>query len=388
VRVAAKIHARTQSQEFDFARNNFDLIRLIAASEVALRHSIVHIAPECFPGWLQTVLALIPGVPIFYFLSGYLISRAWERSASPKDYFRNRSLRLFPALWICTALSLIAVFASGYMSTINWSPLKLSLWVICQGTVFQFWNPDFFRGFGVGVVNGSLGTVSIEIQFYCVIAVLHTIFRRLSPNQFTVVLGALTVGASGINVMSPQIAHELTAWWGSDVAGKLFQLSFLPWIFMFLLGAVAQRTSRFLVPNLLNHAWQTVVLYVAALLVDFYCWGLPLGNNIPFYLVPIMGAATLVCGYSWPNFAGQVLHRNDISYGLYIYHMPVANVFLYSGVLSGIAAVITSLAVSITLAMMSWKLIEKPFLRRKRNAIYPVTDVSMTVTASSIRSSH
>jgi len=31
---------------FKFSENNFDLIRLVAASEVAIRHTVHHIAPE------------------------------------------------------------------------------------------------------------------------------------------------------------------------------------------------------------------------------------------------------------------------------------------------------------------------------------------------------
>jgi hypothetical protein len=55
--------------------------------------------------------------------------------------------------------------------------------------------------------------------------------------------------------------------------------------------------------------------------------GSSLGNNRPFYLVPAKVAAVLVCGHYRPYIAGRLLHRNDISDGLYIYHMPVANVF-------------------------------------------------------------
>jgi peptidoglycan/LPS O-acetylase OafA/YrhL len=361
--------ANLLDEKFSFSKNNFDLIRLIAAGEVAFRHSTIHIAPSYLPQWLDTCLALIPGVPIFFFLSGYLISRAWERSATASDYVYNRVLRLFPALWVCTAVTVAALFASGYMSTIDWKPLKFLVWVACQVTACQFWNPDFLRGFGVGVLNGSLWTISVEIQFYIVIAVLYRVFRQLPCRDFTGLLCALAVAAAVVSFLSPQILRQLAVWTGGDVAGKLFEVSFFPWIYMFLLGAIAQRTSNALIPILLNYPWQTISMYVAALLIDFHFYGVPLGNSIPFYLVPIMGAFVLTCGYSCPSVAGRILHRNDVSYGLYIYHMPVANTVLYSGALSGFLALITSLAISASLALMSWKWIEKPFLRKKRSSI-------------------
>ena len=90
---------------FSFSKNNFDLIRLIAAAEVAIRHTMVHVAPKQFVYPLEVLFALVPGVPIFFFLSGFLISRSWERSPSASEYFRNRALRLFPALWTCIAFA-------------------------------------------------------------------------------------------------------------------------------------------------------------------------------------------------------------------------------------------------------------------------------------------
>ena len=99
--------------EFSFSKNNFDLIRLIAAAEVAVRHTMVHVAPKQFVYPLEVLFALVPGVPIFFFLSGFLISRSWERSPSASEYFRNRALRLFPALWTCIAFATALLFLSG-----------------------------------------------------------------------------------------------------------------------------------------------------------------------------------------------------------------------------------------------------------------------------------
>jgi hypothetical protein len=104
---------------------------------------------------------------------------------------------------------------------------------------------------------------------------LHTVFRRLSSTQFTLLVSCLAVGTAAINVISLSVARELSAWWGSNVAGKRFQFSFLPWIFMSLLGVPVQPTSTQLIPTLLNNSRQTLAFYLAALLVKFYIWDLP-----------------------------------------------------------------------------------------------------------------
>ena len=50
--------------------NNFDLLRLFAATQVVLSHASVHLEHNYF---VLNFLSLFPGVPIFFFLSDYLI---------------------------------------------------------------------------------------------------------------------------------------------------------------------------------------------------------------------------------------------------------------------------------------------------------------------------
>jgi len=357
---------------FRFSENNFDLIRLIAAGEVAVRHSYVHLVSEELPAWLEYPLSLIPGVPIFFFLSGYLISRAWERSPSASDYFRNRALRLFPALWACIALSLVILVASGYLASAQWSPATLAAWIACQGTVLQFWNPQFLRDFGTGVVNGSLWSISVEIQFYVATAVAYTVLRRLTPLRLTIVLAVLAIAFSLFNVFGGAIEAQLAALPRGELLQKAYKVTLLPWFFMFLVGAVAQRTSAVLVPLLLQHRWAVVAMYVGALLLDFHAWGLPAGNEIPAYLVPLMGCMVLSVAYWRPGIAERLLRRNDISYGVYIHHMPLVNLLSYLGATGPIFSFWIALAGTAVLAALSWRFVERPFLRRKRGALRSV----------------
>jgi len=53
-------------------RNNFDLIRLFAALQVVVTHGDRFILN--WGGVLSPVLEFIPGVPIFFLISGFLIS--------------------------------------------------------------------------------------------------------------------------------------------------------------------------------------------------------------------------------------------------------------------------------------------------------------------------
>ena len=151
----------------DITRNNFDLIRLFAASQVAISHISSHLGVK---SPILEVLELFPGVPIFFFVSGYLIYGSYEQSnkrPNPNlNFFIKRFLRLFPALWLCFLLSILSIWASGYLSEVDFSILDFVAWIISQNTIFQFYNPDFMRGYGAGVINGSIWTIFVEIQFY------------------------------------------------------------------------------------------------------------------------------------------------------------------------------------------------------------------------------
>jgi peptidoglycan/LPS O-acetylase OafA/YrhL len=325
------------------------------------------------PAWLEYPLSLVPGVPIFFFLSGYLISRAWERSPSTSDYFRNRALRLFPALWACVALSVVILFASGYLATVQWSPLGLIAWIACQGTVVQFWNPGFLREFGTGAVNGSLWSISVEIQFYVATCVAYTLLRRLSPVRITVALAVLAAAFSLFNVFGGLIEEQLVTLPRGELLQKAYKVTLLPWFFMFLLGAVAQRTSGLFVPALIQYRWSVVAMYVGALLLDFHAWGMPTGNEIPAYLVPLMGCMVLTAAYWRPGIAERLLRRNDISYGVYIHHMPLVNLLSYLGTTGPVGSFWLALTGTLVLATLSWRFVERPFLRRKRSALRSVS---------------
>ena len=54
----------------DITTNNFDLIRLFAASQVAITHASEHLG---FNHPIIDAIAFLPGVPIFFFISGFLI---------------------------------------------------------------------------------------------------------------------------------------------------------------------------------------------------------------------------------------------------------------------------------------------------------------------------
>src|ERR1700731_1772916 len=73
----------------DWRVNNFDLLRLLAALQVAVMHSIGALKPTgYFARLLEAGLYRFSGVPIFFVISGVLISKSYEHSDSLRDYLR------------------------------------------------------------------------------------------------------------------------------------------------------------------------------------------------------------------------------------------------------------------------------------------------------------
>lgn len=142
-----------------FRINNFDLIRIGAATQVLLVHSLRHLHIN-LPGW-SDLLNYFPGVPIFFGISGYLISSSLERSPTWQHYCRNRLLRIYPGLW---GLLLTTGLVLCWLHPAQLFTAQSGLWFVSQG-IGLIYTPNFLADFGFGSYNGSIWTIPVELQF-------------------------------------------------------------------------------------------------------------------------------------------------------------------------------------------------------------------------------
>jgi peptidoglycan/LPS O-acetylase OafA/YrhL len=359
----------TAATRFPIGRNAFDLIRLLAALQVAVVHSTESLAPGLAGSWWIRLLALFPGVPIFFFISGLLISRSYETNSDLREYAVNRSLRIFPALVVCVALNLVMVASTGYFATVSAGVGDVVLLGLAKSTFLQFYNPDFMRGFGDGVLNGSLWTICVELQFYCLVPLLYVALRGFDRHRSNLRLLALTAVFFAFHQLLGLLAPEH----GETIAWKLFHVSFLPWFYMFLVGVLVQRNLDRLLPI----AQRVPML---PLLGGYVAWawvaraaGLSLGNGLSFLVFLPLAFLVFRAAFSGLREASERLRRNDVSYGVYIWHMPFVNQLLFYEH-EGTGMLAAALVATVAAATLSWFLVERPMLTLKRRPMHAVRD--------------
>jgi peptidoglycan/LPS O-acetylase OafA/YrhL len=335
--------------------NNFDIVRLFGALQVAFVHATEHLQATAFAP-VASALGFFPGVPIFFAVSGFLVSLSLERSPSLAQYTLNRSLRIFPALWVCFAFSVLLIVVYGVSIP---SVGAFVGWAASQLTVLQFYNPGWLRGFGVGALNGSLWTIPVELQFYAILPLL-AVWAARRPKRWGVLLVAAGVLMLLLRALVP--AHD-------TVAAKLLSISLPPYLFYFLVG-VTLRYAHNAYPGLFRgRALLWCIAYALWMAVEIWL-GVSgaTGNLLNIVSIILLSGLAIGIAFTRNTLSSRVLGTTDISYGVYIYHMPIVNALLVSAAV-GPVGVLAAIALTVVMASLSWRYVERPAMRLKHTTL-------------------
>ena len=348
--------------------NNFDLIRLAAASQVTIVHSFHFLTMVPERSLAMLLIGGFPGVPIFFFVSGFLISQSFDRNPSIIDFAWNRCLRIYPALIVCFFVSILSVAMTGYFRTERVDWVAAAGWAAAQLSFLQFYNPNFMRHYGTGVLDGSLWTITVELQFYVLTPLIHRfvhgkLLGKGNPNGRWLALILLFIAANRIYALfTPAFAQSFLF--------KLIGVTFIPWFFMFLIGAFVQHNFSYFNSRLSGKFLVVFIPYVAIALCAEYWFGWGFGNLLNPILFFGLAMVIFAAAFSYPTLSDQFLGRNDISYGVYIYHMPVINLLLATGYGGSTPGLWVALSATCTLALASWIFVEKRALELKKHPLY------------------
>ena len=344
--------------DFQFRRNNFDIIRLVAALQVVIIHGYEHLGFNGNSAIIKLIGAF-PGVPIFFVVSGFLISASYERSTSIKSYFKNRVLRIYPALWSCLLISVITIFLFFKPET---TFISFFSWIIAQLSIGQVYNPDFLRGYGVGVLNGSLWTIPIEIQFYILLPLIYVIFKKVKDSN-VFLISAILILAILNQLFNGQLLNERT------IMIKFISITVLPYLFLFLLGVFLEKNLVLVEKYLANKAKWYLLIYMTAVIVSYLIGIRYQGNHINPISALLLSCLTISAAYSKVDIFRNILKGNDISYGVYIYHMVFINMLLHISTFEPIVNFIITFLLTTLFAYLSWKIVEEPTLALKTFSI-------------------
>ena len=322
--------------------NNFDFIRLAAATAVLVSHQYAS-SGLTFSG-LGSLDLGVSGVHVFFTLSGYLIAASWQRDPNLWRFLVRRVLRIWPGL---IAMVLLTMWVLGPIVTTlpwrdyvadpqTWAYARAMKVVSLGGSL-----PGVFEGMPHnGVVNASLWTLPIEVRWYVILAVLGLAGLLNRAATLPILLGLLTVYVQGF--LPPHAGQETL------VLGQFF-----------LAGAVLGQFRHLWVDKALPMACAGAVLWIATVA----------GYLAPGLLVLAIPLASMGLGVHGLPYLRRFGRFGDFSYGLYIYGFPIQQAITQFGVMkagwSFGAGMAVSFLITLAMAVLSWHGVEKIALRFK-----------------------
>lgn len=311
------------------------------------------------------------GVDAFFVLSGYLITtlllREWGREGSVglRAFYARRVLRLFPALaTLLIGGALVVAIVGSNAGGLPYGRAVLP-------TVFYAGNWFEARGGNPLGILGHTWSLALEEQFYLlwppVLAVL--LARRRSPRRIAAGLVPLIAAAAVYRALSHlYISPDAAVYHFGRADGVLIGSAIALLLFDLPFDRIPSFVRRPTLPSL-----AAVALVVAAIRLDSSSelWQLG-GLSVVYVLVGFVLVHLVTTDSRSPLrsvlSAGPLVWIGRVSYGLYLYHIPVNYLIHHTRVseLPGGVEVVVHTAVTFLAAWVSFVFIERPALRLKR----------------------
>jgi peptidoglycan/LPS O-acetylase OafA/YrhL len=351
--------------------NNFNLLRLLAAMQVLVGHVSTHLHIDIGP--LGSIIAQFPGVPIFFTISGFLIMSSFDRDKNIKRFFVKRILRIYPALWICFIFTFITLLFFKGISINQLKSRTILFWVFCQNTIFQYYTPDILRGWGVSTTNGSLWTIPVELEFYALIPLLFFFLKNVSIELKLLLLFIISYS---INMLISPFIDSVN----ETILIKLIKVSVFPHLFNFICGCAMYHKWDKIKGTIEDKGIFWLLLYCSYFIIVSFILRLYNRSYYPNILgliaTILLSITTISLAYTYKTISNKILKDIDISYGIYIYHGPIINIFLalnvsdkflsYGGhIVNNMMVFLIFLIITFFLAYISWIFVEKPALSLK-----------------------
>jgi peptidoglycan/LPS O-acetylase OafA/YrhL len=346
-----------------------DILRGFAALSVVVYHIIEHFSWKSFPiegplvwfriGWM--------GVDLFFVISGFVIGlsafSAIEKhgpNAFRRPFIERRLARIVPLHYLTCLLFIALVVPQLFFESIFFNLVSHALFL-----------HNLIPGFH-GAINGSNWSLGTEMQFYLLMLFIAPWIYR---NGSWRVLGTLVLVAwawrLGCTVMFPVNGDEGVRplfLFSTQLPGMLDEFS------VGLLLAKFINTERGKVWLGKSSVWSLGLAAAAMWVALTTIWSVSYWDFAPMvvfyrtllacaFLFVIFAACTLN-GSLWLKITAPLRYLGTISYGIYLWHLPVLLTFKDITWLTPERALTPVILLTIGLASVSWHFFEKPLLNR------------------------
>lgn len=333
--------------------NNFNFLRLLLTVLVLLSHSPELIDGDRHREILTSLFHTISfgelAVNGFFLLSGYLITQSWQRTPQLLNFLKKRILRIYPGFIVATLMCAFVVAPLGashsnYFAQFNAFQFLKGMLLLSPPVV-----PPVFIGQPYPFVNGAMWTIAYEFRCYLLVAVfgmVGIVDRRKLWLLFSICVLIFSIFPSFLSKIN---FRESSYLFGSPS-------DFIHFLTFFCAGGcfyLFREQIRY------SQTWALFALPIVILSL-FKLQALRL-------ILPTMGAYI----FFWFSFLDlPILKRfgtvSDVSYGVYLYGCPTQKLLTwYLPLLSPWLVFVLACGISFICGLLSWHLVEKPFLRLK-----------------------
>ena len=359
----------------------YAFLMVFAVHFSGFKWNLIGRSPAAYP-WLIFLQLSFVAVPIFFALSGYLITGVLFDSMDRGGYFRvfycRRAIRVFPLYYAFVVLAILLALANGG---------RLRAAHLLYLVYLNNWNPDeTFIIWSKYVHVSHLWSMAVEEQYYLLWPVIVWVLRK--RNQILMFCYSGIALAFALRLMAP-ILH-LTPF-------QAYQSSFLRADTLMLGSALAlhERGSMQSLARLTTPSWIALVTAGIALSARALSVGQALpsdrfGLAIVTPLLSIMGASMVVLAIQPGNAFSYLCERpwavlvGKMSYSLYLLHemlvpiwemkiTPFLSAHLGS-VLGRVTGMILAFGIIYGVSCLTYHFIEMPFMNLKEHFKYDKTE--------------
>jgi peptidoglycan/LPS O-acetylase OafA/YrhL len=291
------------------------------------------------------------GVNLFFVLTGYLLYLPFAPQRGRVDlarYARNRALRILPLYYVVLATLLVFKHGGG---------------TIGQWARFATFTQNFSTA-TVNTVDPPMWSLAVEIEFYVLLPLIAAAIAWVARGSRG--RAVLVIAAAGV---ASVVVRQITVWHSVDPGGR-WSKAFPGLFFLFAMGMLLalvkdrwdERPPR--LPGILTRS--DVWIGAAAALWSYACFDHSRELATGFASMLLVGAAVL------PLRDGLFLRLLDVralaavgvaSYSLYLWHYPLIAELGRHAYLPLLAA---SAVAAVAVALLSYRVVEAPFLRLRR----------------------